>query len=287
LAFKQFLDKPISELDVKVMEKWRQDKMRSGTKAATCNRRLTALKAAFNWGLKREYLESNPLAHLEKLKEIDSDVKVRYLTDDERARLMAVLDVRDKKLRDGRISGNEWRLERGYELMPSISGEYADYMKPMILISLNTGIRQGSLFALTWDNIDFETRTFTIRAKDAKGQKTLRLSMNGMVTKVFMSWREQCSDTSAGKLLFPSPKTGEVLNNVKKAWKTILKEANITNFRWHDMRHDFASQLVMKGVDLNTVRELMGHSDIKMTLRYAHLAPENRLRAVEVLESLY
>ena len=73
------------------------------------------------------------------------------------------------------------------------------------------------------------------------------------------------------------------LDNVKKGWLPIVKVAKLEAFRFHDLRHTFASKLVMAGVDLNTVRELLGHADLKMTLRYAHLAPEHKAAAVAKL----
>ena len=74
-------------------------------------------------------------------------------------------------------------------------------------------------------------------------------------------------------------------NFINRSFKTALKKAGIENFRWHDLRHTFASRLVMKGVPLTTVKELMGHKTIQMTLRYAHLSPSHLLEAVQQLAS--
>ena len=104
--------------------------------------------------------------------------------------------------------------------------------------------------------------------------------MNSVVVETLEQWREQ---TGSAKYVFESPKTGGKFDNCNSAWQVVRKEAGLEDFRWHDMRHDFASQLVMANVDLNKVRELMGHSALTMTLRYAHLAPHVKAEAVERL----
>ena len=81
----------------------------------------------------------------------------------------------------------------------------------------------------------------------------------------------------------PATKQGSQVNDVKKSFKTALKKAGIEDFRFHDLRHTFASHLIMAGVDLTTVRELMGHKDIRMTLRYSHLSPDHKKRGVDML----
>jgi hypothetical protein len=87
-------------------------------------------------------------------------------------------------------------------------------------------------------------------------------------------------ETGGFSLAHPS---GEPLRTPRQWFEEALEEAKISNFRWHDLRHTFASRLVMAGVDLRTVQQLMGHKTISMTVRYAHLAPEHQLAAVQKL----
>jgi integrase len=74
-------------------------------------------------------------------------------------------------------------------------------------------------------------------------------------------------------------------NNIQTSFTTACKNANIKDFHFHDLRHTFASQLVMAGIDLTTVRELLGHKTLTMTLRYAHLAPSHKVKAVDILDN--
>ena len=284
-AFSFLLEQPIEEITINDLEKWRTKRREDGAKAATINRQIAVLKAALNWGVKQEIIEANPLARIERLKESDSVEKVRYLTTEERERLMSALDEREERLKVERASHNKWLSERRKEPFPSLYAGFADYLKPMVLISLNSGIRRGSLFALTWGDVDFVSRTITLRASTTKAGKVQRISMNKTIYNTLTTWREQSENTGPGDLLFPSPKKkGAIMDNTKRSWETLLKAAKIENFRWHDMRHDFASQLAMKGASLNDIRAALGHSDMKMTMRYAHLSPENERRTVELLD---
>lgn len=187
-------------------------------------------------------------------------------------------------MRSARDSANSWRQERNYDQLPDLRAQiFADYLKPMILLSINTGLRKGELLGLAWNNINFDLATLTVAGEIAKSGKTRYIPLNEEAIHVLKAWRKQTNGTL---LIFPN-KDGKQFNEIKKSWATILKIAEIEDFRWHDLRHHFASKLAMAGVDLNTIRELLGHADIKMTLRYAHLAPEHKADAVARLMNNY
>jgi len=165
--------------------------------------------------------------------------------------------------------------------MPDISHlSYGDRMTPLVTLSLKTGMRRGELFDLEWNNIDFEQNVITVIGETAKSKKTRHIPLSPIALATLNSWKQQTSQPSGR--IFPADNGGR-LDNVNTAWSNILKAAGIKGFRWHDMRHDFASTLVMKGVPLNTVRELCGHSDLNTTLRYAHLAPDHKSDAIALL----
>jgi len=151
----------------------------------------------------------------------------------------------------------------------------------MVVISLNTGVRLGELFQLTWRDVDLEHRNLTIQGTTAKSGKTRHIPLNTEALWALREWKGQGTDRTG--FVFPGRVSRRELNNVRRSWLGVLDDAEISRFRWHDLRHTFASRLVMAGVDLNTVRELLGHADYKMTLRYAHLAPEHKAAAVAKL----
>ncbi len=280
VAAASLLSKKLLEVNAWTLEKWRASRLKDGVAAATINKDIAVVKAALSKAVEWNFLDTHPLARLKPLK-VDSQAKVRYLDAKEGQRLLNAMDIREEDMRAARDRHNQWCKERNYPEFPNLRDViFADYLKPMVLLSLNTGMRRGELFSLKWQDINLERAMLTVTGETAKTGKTRHIPLNAIALDVLKQWRSQ---SDGDGLVFPG-KNGERFDNVKNAWKALLEIAEITGFRWHDMRHDFASKLVMAGCDLNTVRELLGHSDIKMTLRYAHLAPEHKAEAVRVLE---
>jgi len=272
--------KTLGDITAWVVEKWRTARLKKGIKPSTVNRDLTALKAVLSAAVEWGHLPSHPLKKV-KPSEVKDSGKVRFLSNDEEQRLREALDRREERIRKDRDQANLWRQQRGYDLLPDLRKvAFADHLKPMVLLSINTGLRRAELFTLVGENVDLQGAQLTIPGSAAKSGKPRHVPLNDEALAAISGWQKQTGKESG--LCFQN-KNGDPMHDANTSWKNVLADAKIDNFRWHDMRHHFASRLVMSGVDLNTVRELLGHKDIKMTLRYAHLAPEHKAAAVAML----
>ena len=150
--------------------------------------------------------------------------------------------------------------------------------KPFVTIALHTGMRKGEIGNLKWHDIDFQ-RNIIYLYLTKNGEKR-EVPMNEQVRNALISVKK-CPDTP---YVFHR-RENKPYYNLRKSFFTACQKSGITNFRFHDIRHTFASQLVMNGIDLNTVRELLGHKSLEMTLRYSHLSQDHKKRAVDILAS--
>lgn len=277
--FDEIMAQRIDAITGRDLEQIRTTWMQAGNKSSTVNRKMGSISGVFSRAVEWEYLTAHPMAKLKQLK-VDSVGVVRYLDEDETKRLRAAMDARQDEMRSERENANKWRAERKKMQMPSLLDlQFTDHLKPMVLVSLKTGLRRGELFDLKWSSVNFNTKIITVAGDTTKTSETRHIPMNEEVFTVLGEWKKQ---SGVALYVFPNQEGGR-FEDVKSAWLKLLERAEVTGFRWHDMRHDFASRLVMAKESLNTVRELLGHSDIKMTLRYAHLAPGTKAAAVELI----
>lgn len=278
--FETIMSQRIDAITGRDLEQIRTTWLQAGNKPATVNRKMGSISGVFSRAVEWEIITTHPMAKLKQLK-VDSKGVVRYLSADESLQLRKAMNERQDDARADRDSANRWRAARGrMQLLSLAELEFTDHLKPMVLVSLNTGIRRGELFNLEWPRVNFSTKTVTVIGDTTKTIETRHIPLNKEAIEALQEWQKQCKKKTG--YVFPSS-TGGRLEDVKSAWLGLLDRAEITGFRWHDMRHDFASRLVMAGVPLNTVRDLLGHSDIKMTLRYAHLAPDSKAAAVDLI----
>jgi site-specific recombinase XerD len=227
------------------VERYAARRRAEGLADASVNRELTFLRCVFNVAIADEKTDANPV--LRKFFAKENNQRVRYLTVEEEPRLRE------------EMGEDEWSK---------------------VVVAMNTGLRQGNQFHLRWTEVNFDTGMITV--KRSKSGESYHVPMNDEVRAILRALPSRLRSD----WVFPS-ETGDTpldpKNFLHRVFLPALKRARIHGLRWHDLRHTFASRLVMAGVDLRTVQELMGHKTIAMTLRYAHLSPAHRLDAVQRL----
>jgi len=218
-----------------------------GNKPATVNRLLATLKHMFTKAVDWEMVEESALKKIRKVKFLqENNRRLRYLSKEECQELISSCDV---------------------------------HLKPIVITALNTGMRKGEILNLKWDRVDLK-HGFILLDVTKNGERreipindTLRQTLTGLTRRLDVPY------------VFFDPKTGERYLDVKRSFKTALRRSKIQDFKFHDLRHTFASHLVMAGVDLTTIKELLGHKTLTMTLRYSHLAPSHKVKAVDILDT--
>ena len=153
------------------------------------------------------------------------------------------------------------------------------YLREMILFALNIGLRTNEIFNLKWEEVDIEQRRLKMIVK--KNRKPLSIPLNEAAFGVI----ESRFGIQHGPYVFYSPMTGDRFKDVKGALAAAVKRAGLGKVTWHMFRHSFASRLTRSGVDIVTVKDLLGHSNISTTLRYAHSNDDAKRRAVARLST--
>lgn len=216
--------------------------------ASTFNHYRSLVSLAYRLAIRNRKATVNPARSVSHRREDNS--RVRFLTDDEEKRLRAVLE-----------SDYLWHL-------------------PEFELAVNTGLRQGSQYSLTWSMIDWNMRMLHIPR--TKNEEPLHVPLNDAALAALRIVR---SRNDADARVFLSERTGEPLEHPRHWFEEALCKAKISDFRWHDLRHTFASRLRMKGTPLEDIADLLGHKSLMMTRRYAHLGPSRLHEAVGRLKN--
>jgi len=278
-CFGDWYDRELRSLSAFDVERFKSRRLKAGRKPATVNRDLDRIRSVYSRAVEWGFLTDHPLKAVKRAKGADNS-RVRYLSPEEEKRLRDALAAREAERRASRDRHNAWHAARGSEGHPQWPADgFTDHLMPLVLLALNTGLRRGELFGLSWSDVNLPGKLLTVTAGNAKSRKARHIPLNAEALDVLKRWKKQ----GAGKgLVFPGAGGGR-MTNINKAWDGLITAAGLADFRLHDCRHHFASRLAMSGVDLYTIKELLGHASIEMTQRYAHLAPDKLADAVAKL----
>jgi integrase len=156
----------------------------------------------------------------------------------------------------------------------------ASHIHPIVVMALNTGMRKSEILNLRWQEVDLGNRKITVA--NTKNNEKRVIPINQTLYKE-LSTLQRNPDSNYVFL----GKNGLPVGDIKKGFLGALKRAGIVDFRFHDLRHTFGSQMIMQGVDIRTVQQIMGHKTIKMTMRYSHLSPEYVEEAMMRLDNVW
>lgn len=278
LHFESWYKLPLSQIDKVRVGKWRQQRLEAGISPRTINKDIAILMSVVSKATEHGVVKSNPLKGWKQLK-VDTREKVRFLSDKEEDRLRDVLEKREADARQGRDNYNLWLQNRKKSLKPEITDQmYSDHIYPLIMLAIHTGLRPEELLSILWKDIDLTKKLVTVSGVIAKSGRTRHVPLSSEGCQVVKRWQRSKNDQQDG-LVFPG-KNNQIMDRMPRAVTKAIKAAKIKDFRPYDFRHTFASRLALGGVDLNTIRELMGHKDISQTLIYAHLTHDHRKEAV-------
>jgi integrase len=149
------------------------------------------------------------------------------------------------------------------------------YLRPIVEIAMHTGMRRSEIIAIRWSDVDLRRRTITLT--HTKNNERRVIPINDTMAAVLRSWPRVVGTD----VLFPD------LNGpmVTRAFERACRKADVPNLRLHDLRHTFASYLAMGGFNLRAIQQLLGHKDLRMTARYAHLSDDHLQEAVKSLDT--
>lgn len=215
---------------------------------ASRNRWQATFSLIYRVGIDNERITTNPAAKIRRKSE-DNSV-VRFLSEDEEVSLLAAID----------------------QLFPQF--------RPHVLIALHTGMRMTEQYSLRLSQVNLESRQ--LHLPKTKTHKPRIIPLNETAMEAFSSLKNAA--TRKSDLVFPSVRTGLSLQGSRGWFGSALEEAGIGNLTWNCLRHTFASRLVMAGATLRSVADLMGHTTVQMTMRYAHLAPGFQTDVVALLD---
>jgi integrase len=220
-----------------------------GNMPATVNRFMATISHMFTKAVEWDMVEEETLKRIRKVKMLpENNKRLRYLSKEECKELINRCD---------------------------------SHLKPIVVTALNTGMRKGEILSLKWEHVDLKHGFILLNQDQTKNSERKELPINDTLRGVFQGITRRLDVPH----VFYDPSNGKPYRDVKRSFKTALRKAGIKDFRFHDIRHTFASHLVMAGVDLTTVSKLLGHKTLTMTLRYAHLAPAHMVKALDILDN--